>query len=172
MHGLPQAGLIAQVLLAKQLAEYRYYQSKIINGLWKHKNRPICFCLVVDDFAMKYVIHEDANHLINAIGKYYPMTVDEEATKYIGLTVEWEYKKQKAHNHMPGYLPKAFIKFKHEMLVKIQNSPHPYVILQYGAMMQYAKEENESPPLSKEETKCRVKGWHFETGCVLILEDN
>jgi hypothetical protein len=44
---------------------------------------------------VKYVIWEDANHLINAIGKYYPMTVDKEATKYIGLTIEWEYKKQK-----------------------------------------------------------------------------
>jgi hypothetical protein len=54
---------------------------------------------------------------------------------------------------MPGYLPKAFIRFKHEMPVKIQNSPHLHVIPQYGAKTQYAKEENESPPLSKEETK-------------------
>jgi hypothetical protein len=153
MYGLPQAGLIAQEFLAKRLAEYGYYQSKIINGLWKHENRPIYFCLIVDDFAVKYVNQEDANHLINAIGKYYLMTVDEEATKYIGLTIEWEYKKQKAHIHMPGYLPKAFIRFKHKMPVKIQNSPHPHVIPEYGAKTQYAKEENESPPLSKEETK-------------------
>jgi hypothetical protein len=54
---------------------------------------------------------------------------------------------------MPGYLQKAFTRFKHEMLVKIQNSPHPHVILQYRAKMQYAKEGNESPPLLKEETK-------------------
>ncbi len=81
------------------------------------------------------------------------MTVDEEATKYIGLTIEWEYKKQKAHIHMPGYLQKAFTRFKHEMPVKIQNSPHPHVIPQYRAKTQYAKEDNESPPLSKEETK-------------------
>ncbi len=81
------------------------------------------------------------------------MTVDEEVTKYIGLTIEWEYKKQKAHIHIPGYLPKAFIRFKHKMPVKIQNSPHPHVIPQHGAKTQYAKEENESPPLSKEETK-------------------
>jgi hypothetical protein len=103
---------------------------------------------------VKHVNREDANHLISAIGKYYPMTVDKEATKYIGLTIEWEYKKQKAHIRMPGYLPEAFIRFKHKMPIKIQNSPHPHMITQYGAKMQYAKEENESPPLSKEETKC------------------
>jgi hypothetical protein len=55
MYGLPQAGIITQELLEKRLAEYGYYQSKIINGLCKHKTRPICFCLVVDDFAVKYV---------------------------------------------------------------------------------------------------------------------
>jgi hypothetical protein len=54
---------------------------------------------------------------------------------------------------MPGYLQKACTRFKHKMLVKIQNSPHPHVIPQYGAKMQYAKDDNESPPLSKEETK-------------------
>ncbi len=81
------------------------------------------------------------------------MTVDEEATKYIGLTIQWEYKKRKAHIHVPGYLQKAFTRFKHKMPVKIQNSLHPHVILQYGAKMQYAKEDDESPPLSKKETK-------------------
>jgi hypothetical protein len=33
---------------------------------------------------VKYVNQEDADHLIKAIQKYYPMTVDTEATKYIG----------------------------------------------------------------------------------------
>ena len=67
MYGLPQAGIVAQELLKKQLAEYGYHRSKIINGFWKHKTRPICFCLVVDDFAVKYVNQKDSDHLINAI---------------------------------------------------------------------------------------------------------
>jgi hypothetical protein len=54
---------------------------------------------------------------------------------------------------MPGYLQKAFTRFKHEILVKNQNSPHPHVIPQYEAKMQCVKEDNEFPPLSKEETK-------------------
>ncbi len=114
MYGLPHAGIIAQKLLAKRLVEHGYHQSKIINGFWKHKTRPICFCLVVDDFAVKYINQEDADHLINAIRKYYPMTVDNEAMKYIGLTIKWDYENRKAHIHMPGYLEKAFTRFKHE----------------------------------------------------------
>ncbi len=39
MYGLPQAGIIAQELLEKRLGEHRYYQSKIVHGLWKHKRK-------------------------------------------------------------------------------------------------------------------------------------
>jgi hypothetical protein len=153
MYGLPQAGIIAQELLEKRLAEYGYHQSKTINGFWKHQTRPICFTLVVDDFAVKYVNKEDTEYFINAIKKYYPMTVDRDATKYIGLTIEWDYINQKAHIHMPGYLKTALIRFKHKTPDKIQNSPHPHVIPQYEAKIQYTKDNNGPPPLSKEETE-------------------
>jgi len=153
MYGLPQAGLIAQELLAKRLGVHGYYQSKIIPGLWKHKNRPIIFCLVVDDFAVKYVNRADAEHLINAIKKDYQMTVDEEAKKYIGLTIQWDWTNRKAHIHMPGYLENAFVKFNHDKPMKIQNAPYPHVPPNYGAKTQYIEDEIESPPLSKEDTK-------------------
>ena len=153
MYGLPQAGILAQELLEKRLAKEGYNQSKIINGFWKHKTRPISFTLVVDDFAVKYVKEEDAEHLINTIKKYYPLKIDKKATKYIGLTIEWDYKNRKAHISMPGYIQKALIKFKHEKPKKTQNSPHPHVLPQYGTKIQYAKDEEISEPLSKEETK-------------------
>jgi hypothetical protein len=119
MYGLPQAGIIAQELLEKQLVEYGYHQSKTINGFWKHQTRPISFTLVVDNFAVKYINKEDTEHLINTIKKYYPMRVDRDATKYIGLTFEWDYINQKAHIHVPGYIRKALIRFKHETPDKI-----------------------------------------------------
>ncbi len=80
------------------------------------------------------------------------MTVDKEATKYIGLAIKWNYIDRKAHINMPGYLDKAFVRFKHEKPMKIQNSPHPHVIPQYETNTQYAEEKIDSPPLSKEET--------------------
>ncbi len=95
MYGLPQAGIIAQELLEERLAKYGYHQSKIIPGFWSHKTRPICFTLVVDDFAIKYINEADATHSIEALKREYTITVDKEATKYIGLTIEWDYKMEK-----------------------------------------------------------------------------
>ncbi len=96
MYGLPQAGIIAQEQLKKRLAEYGYHHSRIINKFRKHKTRPIWFCLVVDDFVVKFADQEDADHLKNTIKKYYSMTVDKKAKKYIGLTIEWDYEYRKA----------------------------------------------------------------------------
>ena len=153
MYGLPQAGIIAQELLEQRLGAHGYYQSKIINGLWKHKTRPICFSLVVDDFAVKYVNRDDANHLVDTIKKYYPITVDEDTTKYIGLTIQWDYIKRQAHIHMPGYIDRALVRFNHEKPTKVQNSPYPHVSPKFGTTIQYVEDEIESPTLSKEDTK-------------------
>jgi hypothetical protein len=91
MYGLPQAGIIAQELLQECLAKVGYHQSKIIPGLWTHKTRKICFTLVVDDFAIKYTKLEDAQYLIEPLKEDYNITVDWDATKYIGLTIKWDY---------------------------------------------------------------------------------
>lgn len=37
MYGLPQAGMVAQELLAKPLAKFEYYECRFTPGLWKHK---------------------------------------------------------------------------------------------------------------------------------------
>ena len=109
MYGLPQAGIIAQELLKEQLAKYGYHQSKIIPGFWSHKTRPICFTLVIDDFAIKYINEADVTHLIETLKREYTITVNKEGTKYIGLTIEWDYKNLKVYAHMPGYLSKALL---------------------------------------------------------------
>jgi hypothetical protein len=54
---------------------------------------------------------------------------------------------------MPGYLSKAFVRFKHEIPHKKQNSPHPHIIPNYGAKVQFTEPEEDLPPLGKEETK-------------------
>jgi hypothetical protein len=153
MYGLPQAGIIAQEFLQEHLAKVGCHQSKTIPGLWTHKKRKICFTLVVDDFAIKYTKLEDAQHLIHALKKDYNITVNWNGTKYIGLTIEWDYVNHKVHVHMPGYLSKALLRFNHPQPKKKQNSPYPHAAPQYGAKIQYTPDVNDSPLLNKEETK-------------------
>jgi hypothetical protein len=109
IYGLPQAGIIAQDLLQECLAKVGYHQNKIIPGLWTHETRKTCFTLVVDNFAINYTSMEDAHHLIDALKQEYTITIDWDATKYIGLTLEWDYKNQKVYAHMPGYISKALL---------------------------------------------------------------
>eukprot|EP00804_Cyclotella_cryptica_P022726 CCRYP_012523-RA/>CCRYP_012523-RA protein AED:0.38 eAED:0.38 QI:0/0/0/1/0/0/2/0/220 len=63
LYGLPQAGLLANELLKKRLNAHGYFQSKLVPSLWRHKQRPIQFSLMVDDFGIKYTGREHAEHL-------------------------------------------------------------------------------------------------------------
>jgi hypothetical protein len=69
MYGLKQAGLLANQLLQTRVAPFGYYPALHILGLWLHHTRPISFTLVVDDFAVKYMGKQHAEHLINALLK-------------------------------------------------------------------------------------------------------
>jgi hypothetical protein len=71
MYGLPQAGILANKLLEQQLNEHGYRQSPTTPGLWKHEKRPISFTLCVDDFGVKYVGQEHAEHLLKVLTQHY-----------------------------------------------------------------------------------------------------
>jgi hypothetical protein len=76
MYGLKQAGLLANQLLQKRLAPFGYYPARHTPGLWLHKTRTIAFSLIVDDFAVKYVGKESAEHLCNTLLRSYELTTD------------------------------------------------------------------------------------------------
>jgi hypothetical protein len=148
MYGLPQAGLLANELLEKRLNKHGYFQSKLVPGLWSHKTRPIQFTLVVDDFGVKYVGREHAEHLKQVLEEHYKVTTDWNGERYVGIHMKWDYVKQQVHLHIPEYVKKALIQFGHQQRKK-QNQPFPHTPIQYGAKKQYAKELKQSPPLDK-----------------------
>jgi len=150
MYGLPQAGIIAQELREKRLLKHGYKQSQHTPGLWTHKWRPICFSLIVDDFGVKYVGKEHAEHLINALGDY-EVEIDWEGKKYGGIDLDFDYEKRKVHLSMLGYVPKACKRFQHMLPKTKQDSPYPSVKPNYGAKVQYAKEIDHTRTLNKEE---------------------
>jgi hypothetical protein len=67
MNGLPQAGILAHRILEQQLNEHGYQQSQVTPGLWKHSLRPISFTLRVNNFGVKYVGQEHAEHLLQVL---------------------------------------------------------------------------------------------------------
>jgi hypothetical protein len=149
MYGLPQARIIAQQLLEERLEKNGYPQSKTTPGLWTHDTRPISFSLVVDDFRVKYVDEENAQHLLDTVQKYYKCSCNWKGEQYCGLTIKWDYAGQKVHLSMPGYVRKALTHFQHSPLAKRQDHPYPHVKPNYGAKKQYSQEEDKSPALSK-----------------------
>ena len=74
MYGLPQAGRIANDALVPYLATHGYHQAKHTPGLFKHETRPVTFSLVVDNFGVKYVGKEHAQHLLDILSQKYTIT--------------------------------------------------------------------------------------------------
>jgi hypothetical protein len=62
MCGLKQAGLLFNQILQQLLAHYGNYPGRHTPGLWLHKTRPIEFTVFVDDFAITYVVKNNAHH--------------------------------------------------------------------------------------------------------------
>jgi hypothetical protein len=113
MYGLPQAGILANELLQRNLAKYGYRPTQHTHGLWKHDTRPISFSLVVEDFGVKYVGREHDEHLMECIKKNYNISRDWKGSAYCGLTLEWDYKNGTVDLSMPGYIKAELHKYQH-----------------------------------------------------------
>ena len=151
MYGLPQAGPLAQKLLEKRLKKHGYTQSAVTAGLWTHKWRPFGISLVVDNFGVKYVGQEDADHLIAALEDDYDIEVDTEGDKYVGISLDWDYAKGKVHLSMPGYVSEALSRFKNIWWGKSEDQPYAHVVSNYGAKVLYAADADTSRLATKEE---------------------
>ncbi len=141
---LPQAGILANKLLRKRLAPHGYYECVNTPGLWRHATRPITSSLVVDDFGIKYVGKEHADHLIKCLKEKYKLTEDWTSKLYCGITLDWNYAAKTLDISMPGYIKKQLVKYKHIMR-RIQHCPYSPEPKKYGADAQ--------SPLPTDETR-------------------
>jgi hypothetical protein len=123
MYGLKHAGLLANQLLQTRLAPFGYYPARHTPGLWLHKTWKIAFSLVVDNFAVKYVGKQHADHLRNAVLKTYDLTTDWAAMVYSGMTLKWDYKNKTCDISMPGYVSNVLSKFQHNAPKHPQHTP-------------------------------------------------
>jgi hypothetical protein len=70
MYGLPQAGIIANARLQAHLLTHDYHPCPHTSGLFRHATRPVSFCLVVDEFSVKYVGQQHAEHLLTCLEQF------------------------------------------------------------------------------------------------------
>jgi hypothetical protein len=145
MYGLPQAGILANELLQRNLANDGY-RPRHTHGLWTHDTRPISFSLVVDDFGVKYVGREHAEHLMTCIKKNYNIPSDWNGTAYCGLTLDWYYKNRTVDLSIPGYIKSTLHKYQHPAQARPEHAPHTWNPPIYGAKTQFVNEITTSPP--------------------------
>jgi hypothetical protein len=119
MYGLNQSGLLANQLLQKLLAPFGYYHARHTPSIWLHKTRSIAFSLIVDDFAVKCVGKENAQHLRNALLRSYELTTYWGGAVYSGMTLKWNYQTRTRDMSMPGYVANVLSKFQRD------NPKHP-----------------------------------------------
>jgi hypothetical protein len=111
MYGLPQACILANELLHRNLAQDGYHPTTNTHGLWTQDTRPISFSLVVDDFGVKYVGREHDEHLMTCIKTNYSISSDWNGTAYCGLTLDWYYNDRTVDLSMLGYIKAALHKY-------------------------------------------------------------
>ncbi len=90
-------------------------------------------------------------HLISILKEHYEISEDWKGTKFIGLTLKWDYSGRKVHISMPGYAEEALVQFWHEQPKQKQNAPHKHTPPNYRGKTQYAKPEQPSCLLDKVE---------------------
>jgi hypothetical protein len=109
------------------------------------------FTLVADDFTVKYMGKQHAEHLRNALLRTYELTMDWMATVYSGMTLKWDYKSRTCDISMPGYVSNVLSKVQHGAPKHPQHTPSRYFTPVVGANTQYATKD-ETPSLTT--TQC------------------
>jgi hypothetical protein len=141
MYGLPQAGKLANDDLAKHLAPHGYIPCPITPGLWKDTTSDLMFSLVVDDFGVRYTSKPDVERLLTILQRKYRTSTDWTGSRYVGLTIVWDYTNGTVDISMPGYVERALQRFMHTKPARHESSPHDYNAPVYGSRQQYETQD-------------------------------
>ena len=131
MYGLPQAGRIAYDKLLLYLAEGGYVPTGRTQDLFQHKARKITFCLIIDDFGIKYEDIANANHLLSHLGKEFTATIDRARKTCCRVDLMWDYTNRTVELSIPDYFPKHLIRINH--LSPKKHPSHLYIQPIYGS---------------------------------------
>jgi hypothetical protein len=148
MCGLPQTCILAKELLQRNLDKMVIDRHHTHMTCGPRTLFTISFSLVVDDFGVKYVGREHAEHLMTCIKKHYNISSNWKGGAYCGLTLDWDYEKRTVDFSMPGYIKTALHKYQHSAPARPEHAPHTWNKPIYGAKTQFVDDKTRSPTLS------------------------
>ena len=151
MYGLPQAGLLVNIKLTKNLAKHGYHPTKYTPRLWKHESKLVTSTLIKDYFFIRYTNKEDVEHLLDDLREQYVISEDWEAKLYCGVQFNWNYKQRTYILSMPDYVTTTLKIFQHTTPNKAHHLPHPWVKPIYGQKVQLTENEDESEIINPKE---------------------
>jgi hypothetical protein len=154
MHGLTQAGRLANARLIKFLAPHGHAPVPITPGLWTHSTQPLAFTLVVDNFGMKHIDKAEADHLLETSRLLCKASVDWDAKQRCGLNLVFDWCINRTCDiSVPGHIERALQRFQHPTPQRPQHAPHAWVKPHHSAKTQCAPPDDASPPLDAADTK-------------------
>ncbi len=105
----------------------------------------------MDDFGIKYVGREHAQHLPDTLQQFYKISTDWEGSLYCRITLQWDYNARTVDLSMPGYIPKVLEKLQHPQPAQPEHAPHKSKPISYELKVQLVEPEDASPKLGKTE---------------------
>ena len=102
---------------------------------------------MVDNFGIKYVDKQSADHLIQPLQKLYTISINWSANLFCGLTLTWDYTRCTWNVSMPSYIPEALHKFQHLASARYQDAPHSWNRPIFGYRVQYTETDDPSTHL-------------------------
>ena len=142
IYGLPQAGRLAHEKLCRLLKRHDYHVMPNTPCLFSHATNGVTFTLVVDDFLIKSGDRAAVEHLFAAIREEYRLEVDWSASKYIGMTIEYNRKERWLQLSMSGYVEAALVRFGVERSGKPTHNATKFDPILYGQRIQLAEADD------------------------------
>ena len=94
---------------------------------------------MVDNLCFQYCSTEDAENVLNALRAKYLITVDIEATVYIGIKLAWDYVHRTVTLYMSSYVHKELHRSQNILRGGKEYYPNTCTPIQYGQKIQVYK---------------------------------
>ena len=170
MYSLPQSGILTEKQLISFLGNYGYSPIQHTPVLWRHQWHPISFWVIVDDFGIKCISKEHADHLIQCLHNHYQeVDIDWEGKCRCSVHHKWNYANRTCNLSMPGHVKNALTKFQHPTPKKSQDNPYSATAKQNGMKLQLMDPIDTSASLPPYEVKClqQIIGTFLFYGCAI-----